>query len=64
MICSENLDLDKINDLQNIPPTTCKKELQVFLILLTYLSPFIPNLTDKTYTMRVMLKKKVIFLWK
>lgn len=54
---------EKINDLRNMPSPTCKKELQEFLGLFTYLSPFIPNLADKTYVLRDLLKKEAMFLW-
>ena len=57
-------DPEKLKDLQNIPYPTCKKELQEFLGLITYLSPFIPNLADKTHTLQGLLKKDAPFLWK
>ena len=66
MIYSENSvspDPEKLKNLQNMPYPTCKKELQEFLGLITYLSPFIPNLADKTHTLRGLLKKDVPFLW-
>ena len=56
-------DPEKLKDLQNMPYPTCKKELQEFLNLITYLSPFIPNLADKTHTLRGLLKKDAPFLW-
>lgn len=58
MLYSENgisPDPEKLKDLQNMPYPTCKKELQEFLGLVTYLSPFIPNLADKTHTLRGLL---------
>ena len=66
MIYSENgvsPDPEKLKDLQNTPYPTCKKELQEFLGLITYLSPFILNLADKTHTLRGLLKKDAPFLW-
>ena len=54
MIYSENgvsPDPENLKDLQNMLYPTCKKELQEFLGLITYLSPFIPNLADKTHTL-------------
>ena len=54
MIYSKNgvsPDPEKLKDLQNMLYPTCKKELQEFLGLITYLSPFIPNLADKTHTL-------------
>ena len=66
MIYSENgisPDPEKLKDLQNMLYPTYKKELQEFLGLITYLSPFIPNLADKTRTLRGLLKKDAPFLW-
>lgn len=66
MIYNENgvsPDPEKLKDLQNMPYPTCKKELQEFLGLITYLSPFIPNLADKTHTIRGLLKKDAPFMW-
>ena len=66
MIYSENgvsPDPEKLENLQNMPYPKCKKELQEFLGLITYLSPFIPNLADKTHTLRGLLKKDAPFLW-
>ena len=66
MIYGENgvsHDPEKFKDLQNNPYPTCKKELQEFLGLITYLSPFIPNLADKTHTLRGLLKKDAPFVW-
>ena len=37
-------DPEKLKDLLNMPYPTCKKERPEFLGLITYLSPFIPNL--------------------
>ena len=52
----------KLQDLQNMPYPTCKKELQEFLGLITYLSPFIPNLADKTYSTRTI-EERCTLLW-
>ena len=67
MIYSENdvsPDPEKLKDLQNMPYPTCKKELQEFLGLITYLTPFIPNLADKTHTLRGLLMKDAPFCGK
>ena len=66
MIYSENgvsPDPENLKDLQNMLYPTSKKELQEFLGLITYLSPFIPNLADKTHTLQGLLKKDALFLW-
>ena len=39
------------------------KELQESFRLITYLSPFIPNLADKIHSLRGLLKKDAPFLW-
>jgi hypothetical protein len=49
--------------LQKMPAPTGKKELQEFLGFVTYLSPFIENLADKSAVLRDLLKKDVPFLW-
>ena len=56
-------DPEKLKVLQSMPYPTCKKEPEEFLGLITYLSPFIPNLADKTHTLRGLLKKDEPFLW-
>ena len=66
MIYGENgvsPDPENLKDLQNMLYPTSKKELQEFLGLITYLSPFIPNLADKTHTLQGLLKKDALFLW-
>ena len=42
-----------------MPTPVYKKELQEFLGLFTFLSPFILNLVDKIYILRGQLKKEV-----
>lgn len=56
-------DPDRIRDLQDIPPPRDKKELQQFLGLMTFLSPFIPNLADKASMLRDLLKEDSMFMW-
>ncbi|XP_014673541.1 PREDICTED: uncharacterized protein LOC106813825 [Priapulus caudatus] len=56
-------DHGKINDLQAMPAPTGKKELQEFLGFVTYLSPFIANLADKSSPLRGLLKEDVPFQW-
>ena len=41
-------DPDKVKDTRNMPSPQSKGNVQRFLGLLTYLSPFIPQLADKT----------------
>ena len=56
-------DPDRIRDLQYIPPPRDKKELQQFLGLMTFLSPFIHNLSEKASMLRDLLKEDSMFLW-
>ncbi|KAL5004373.1 hypothetical protein ScPMuIL_017829 [Solemya velum] len=56
-------DPAKIEDLADMKVPESKQELQEFLGLLTYLSPFIPNLAEKASVLRDLLKEDVTFLW-
>ena len=56
-------DPRKITDLKMMPTPTNKKELQEFLGFITYLSPFIPNLSAQSSRLRDLLKHNSSFLW-
>ena len=56
-------DPEKVNDLKDMPAPTSKKELQEFLGLVTYMSPFINNLAEKASPLRELLKKDAFFIW-
>ena len=56
-------DPDRIRDLQDIPPPRDKKELRQFLGLMTFLSPFIRNLSEMASMLRELLKKDSMFMW-
>ena len=56
-------DPKKIADMQNMPAPTNEKELQEFLGLMNFFSPFIPNLAERSYLLRDLLKKENVFLW-
>jgi hypothetical protein len=56
-------DPNKVEDLQAMPSPTSKKELQEFLGLIQYLSPFIDNLSERAAPLRDLLKKDVPFEW-
>ena len=56
-------DPDRIRDLQDIPPPRDKKEPQQFLGLMTFLSPFIRNLSEKASMLRDLLKEDSMFMW-
>ncbi|XP_072169003.1 uncharacterized protein [Diadema setosum] len=56
-------DPKKVSDLQSLPAPTCKTELQQFLGMMTYLSPFIKDFSTKSAELRDLLKKNADFLW-
>ena len=55
-------DAKKVEDIQAMPAPS-NKELQEFLGLITYLSPFVPNLSQKAVVLRHLLKQDVEFQW-
>ncbi|XP_055309115.1 uncharacterized protein K02A2.6-like [Sitodiplosis mosellana] len=40
-----------------------KNDLQTFLGVVNFMTPFIPNLSDRTAPLRELIKKNVLFLW-
>ena len=56
-------DLGKVNAVHALPAPTNVTELQEFLGLVTYLSPFIPGLSTLTAPLRELLKKDTDFSW-
>ena len=56
-------DPDKVRDIRNMPSPQSKKDVQGFLAILTYLSPFIPQLADKTHVLRSLVKEDVPWTW-
>ena len=52
-----------MRDIRNMPSPQSKEDVQRFLGLLTYLSPFIPQLTDKTPVLRSLVKEDVPWTW-
>ena len=56
-------DDHKVDDLKAMPAPTSKTELQEFLGLITYLSPFISNLSSQAEPIRELLRKDVPFEW-
>ena len=66
VICSSDgiqADPDKVSALKQMAPPKNTQELQTFLGLATYMSPFIPNLSTLTAPLREMLKKENQFDW-
>ena len=56
-------DLDKVNAIHSLPAPTNVTELQEFLGMVTYLSPFIPGLSTLTAPLCELLKKDTDFTW-
>ena len=56
-------DPGKVNAVHALPAPTNVTELQEFLGLVTYLSPFIPGLSTLTAPLRELLKKDTDFSW-
>ena len=56
-------DPGKVNAVHALPAPTNITELQEFLGLVTYLSPFIPGLSTLTAPLRELLKKDTDFSW-
>ena len=51
----------KIQDLRDMPTPTDKKEFQQFLDLMTFVSPFIPNMADKAVVLLDLMKEDSMF---
>ncbi|KAF2881342.1 hypothetical protein ILUMI_24829 [Ignelater luminosus] len=56
-------DNDKIEAITQIPELTCAKELLRFLDMVTYVSKFIPNLSNVTFNLRQLSKKRAEWTW-
>jgi hypothetical protein len=56
-------DPDKVSALKQMAPPTNSQELQTFLGLVTYMGPFIKNLSSLTAPLRELLKEKNKFVW-
>ena len=56
-------DLGKVDAVHTLPAPTNVTELQEFLGLVTYLSPFIPGLSTLTAPLLELLKKDTDFIW-
>ena len=60
---SVHLDPGKVNAIHALSAPTSITELQEFLGLVTYLSPFIPGLSTLTAPLHELLKKDTVFTW-
>ena len=56
-------DPSKVSAIKEMPAPQNKGELQSFLGMVTYLSPFIPQLSSHTATLRGLLKTNVEYSW-
>lgn len=56
-------DPTKVDDIHSLPSPDNKGALQHFLGMVTYMGPFIPNLSTLTSPLRNLLKKDVEFSW-
>jgi hypothetical protein len=53
----------KTKEIDELPTPSCVKELQSFLGMVQYLSPFIPNVSDKTAPLHELLKNGNEYSW-
>lgn len=65
LITSEGLKPDpaKVQAITDMPPPSDRKELQTVLGMITYLSKFMPKLSEVTKPMRDLLKAENEFIW-
>ena len=56
-------DPSKVSAIKEMPAPQTKGELQSFLGMVTYLTPFIPQLSSHTATLRGLLKNDVEYSW-
>ena len=57
------MSLQKVSAIKEMPDPQNKGELQSFLGMVTYLSPFIPQLSSHTATLRGLLKTDIEYSW-
>lgn len=56
-------DPDKVKAIQEMDTPQSAKQLQEFLGMVTYLSPFLPHVSQLTAPLRELFKKDVVFDW-
>ena len=56
-------DPDKLKAVDEMPKSTCKKELATLLGFMNYLSKFLPRLAEVTQPLHELTAKKAPFLW-
>lgn len=64
-ISEEGIEIskDKVTAIQNMEKPNNKKELQVFLGMINYLSRFLPNMSKETEVLRNLLKNDTCWKW-
>jgi hypothetical protein len=65
IISSEGLKVDgeKISAIINMPKPKCKKDVERFLGMITYVGKFLPKVSDLTSPLRELLKNSSCFQW-
>ena len=53
----------KVEDIHTMPTPQDKEDLQRFLGMMNFLSPYIPNYADQVAILRDLMKKNVPFMW-
>ena len=56
-------DEDKVRAVVEMKPPKNVKELETFLGMVTYVSRFIPNVSEKTSILRNLLRKNIVWRW-
>ena len=56
-------DPAKVKAIKDMPTPESKEDVQTFLGMATYLSPFIRDLADKSHTLRGLMKKETPWTW-
>lgn len=56
-------DMDKIEAIKQVPRPENKDKLRQFLGMVTYVSKFIPNLSQISYNLRQLIKKDNVYDW-
>lgn len=56
-------DDTKLETIVNMKSPSCTKELETFLGMITYISRFIPNVSERTNILRGLLKKNSMWEW-
>ena len=63
MMSLESTQIQKVDIVHALPTPTNIRELQEFLGMVRYLSPFIPGLSTLTAPLHLLLKKYAEFSW-